>query len=485
MLAAACGGDDVDSAGGGDEGGGAGGGAADAANCPVDALDDADGPVEIDLWHGVVGLTATTIQQFADEYNASQDEVVVKVASQGNYEEQQKKYTDALRDPGTLPEIMLAEDTNTRFMIDSQAPIPAADCIAADPDAAATYDTLMPAVQAAYSVEGTLWPAAFGVSTPVIYYNRAHFEAAGLDPDSPPETLEDITAASEKLLASRSADNPRYRPFVYRTDSWWMEHLDTRAGDALVDQDNGRSGLATESRMLNQSTDEWTSWMQDMNTSGLMKPVAYSATFDAYLTVASQEASMLVETSTAATTVDALITGSLKAEDLGLTGGPDLSGLSFPDLDMDVGELPGFEDAGSGQIGGNAWYLIGAGKSPEEVAAAWDFIKYVLRTENQVLWTTQGSYLPVFEAAEQDPSLQAYFTDTRPGRWLATAFEGLSAVDPDFPGPVIGPYKEFRTAVRAALEEGLIGTTPLDDAMATADSTFQSALDAYALDVGG
>ena len=146
--------------------------------------------------------------------------------------------------------------------------------------------------------------------------------------------------------------------------------------------------------------------------------------------------------------------------------------------------LPGFEDPGSGQIGGNAWYIIGAGRSPEQIAAAWDFLKWVNQTDNQVTWTMQGSYLPVFSGAEESPELQAYFSDTLPGSWLSTAFESLQQVDPDFPGPVIGPYKEFRSAVRTAIEEALIGGKPATETFETANTAFQAALDTYKLEVG-
>jgi sn-glycerol 3-phosphate transport system substrate-binding protein len=436
----------------------------------------------------VVGLTAKTLDQFAVDYNASQDEVVVRVESQGSYEEQQKKFTDALRDPETLPGVMLAEDTNTQFMINSQAAVPAEACISADPAAGEVYDQLMPAVKEGYSVEGVQWPAAFGVSTPVIYYNKAHFRAAGLDPETPPANLAEIRAAAEAIAAAKAdgridaEDGP---PFVYRADAWWLENLATKSGEELVNEDNGRAGLATESELLNDATAEWTAWMEEMTQAGLQKTVAYSATFDAYLSVATQSSSMLIETSTASTTIDALITGTLNAEDLGLEGGPDLSGLAFPDLEVGVGMLPGFQDAGSGQIGGNAWYIIGSGRSPEQIAAAWDFLKWVNRTENQVTWTMQGSYLPVFSGAEESPDLQAYFSDSLPGSWLATAFESLQQVDPSFPGPVIGPYKEFRSAVRTAIEEALIGGTPAVEAFETANTAFQTALDAYELEVGG
>lgn len=479
LLAAACG------SGSGSEGEGDGSG--DASDCPVDALKSAGGPVDIVLWHAIVGLAGRTVEQFAEEYNASQDKVRVRVESQGaNYEEQQTKFTAALRDPKTLPDIMLAEDTNTQFMVDSQSAIPAEACIKADPEAGKVYDQLMPATKAAYSVKGVQWPAAFGVSTPVIYYNKAHFKAAGLDPDKPPANLAEIRADAEAIAAAKASgalQAPPGAPFAYRADAWWLENLDTRAGEELVNENNGRDALGTKSKLLNKSTAEWMAWMEKMMADGLQKTVAYSATFDAYLAVATQSSSMLIETSTAATTINALIEGTLKAEDLGLDTGTDLSGAKFPNLQVGVGKLPGFTDAGSGQIGGNAWYLIGKGKSPEKIAAAWDFLKWVNQTDNQVKWTVQGSYLPVFSSAEKSPELQAYFNDTRPGGWLKTSFESLQAVDPDFPGPVIGPYKEFRSAVRAAIEDSLVGGKPATQTFKTANATFQDALDAYAQDV--
>ena len=481
LTASACGGDSGDESAGSGDGSGSGSGGAQDYDCPFDALAGTDEVVEITLWHAIVGLAATTVEEFADEYNASQDKVRVNVESQGqNYEEQQTKFTAALRDPSTLPQIMLAEDTNTQFMIDSQAAMPAQACIEADPEAADLYDELMPAVAKGYSVEGVQWPAAFGVSTPVIYYNKAHFSQAGLDPEDPPGNLAEIRSAAEAILPVR----PDIPPFVYRADAWWLENLASKAGQALVNQNNGRDGLATESELLNDTTSEWSKWMADMSADGLQNTVAYSATFDAYLSMANQQGSMLIETSTAATTIDALISGTLNAENLGLDAGTDLSGLRFPDLDIGNGQLPGLEEVGSGQIGGNAWYMIAAGSTQEEVAAAWDFLKWVNQTPQQVRWTVQGSYLPVFASAEEDPELQAYFSDTRAGSWLATSLESLKQVDPDFPGPVIGPYKEFRAALRTALENSLIGSTPVDESFAAADTEIQAALDLYAEEVG-
>ena len=47
--------------------------------CPVDALDVADGPVEVLFWHGLTGETDTAIQALTAAYNASQSQVPVKL----------------------------------------------------------------------------------------------------------------------------------------------------------------------------------------------------------------------------------------------------------------------------------------------------------------------------------------------------------------------------------------------------------------------
>jgi len=194
MVAAACGGDD---GGEGADGNGSG-----AEDCPVGAHTEADGRTEITVWHAWVGLTKRTIEAIAEDYNESQDAVTVRVEAQGTYEELLKKYEDAIADPDSLPDIVLSEDTTTRFMIDSQTILPAQACIDADPDAAEIYEDILPAVTAAYTVEDVLWPAAFSVSSPVLYANLSHLDQAGLPTDTLPRTLDELRATAEAIKAA-------------------------------------------------------------------------------------------------------------------------------------------------------------------------------------------------------------------------------------------------------------------------------------------
>ena len=58
---------------------------------------------------------------------------------------------------------------------------------------------------ASYTVAGVQWAMPFNLSNPVLYYNRSMFEAAGLDPDSPPLSLDDLRAYSQAIVDSGAA----------------------------------------------------------------------------------------------------------------------------------------------------------------------------------------------------------------------------------------------------------------------------------------
>ena len=48
----------------------------------------------------------------------------------------------------------------------------------------------------------------FNMSGPVLYYNKKAFTAAGLDPNKPPTTLDEVRADAEKLKSQRASKAP-------------------------------------------------------------------------------------------------------------------------------------------------------------------------------------------------------------------------------------------------------------------------------------
>jgi sn-glycerol 3-phosphate transport system substrate-binding protein len=476
LVATACGGGD------GGEGSNGGSGGASETACPVDAHLEGEGRTEITLWHGWVGLTKRTVESIADEYNKSQDRVTVRVEAQGNYEELLKKYEDAIGDPRTLPDIVVSEDTTTRFMIDSATVLPAQACIDADEEAGALYDQILPAVTSAYTVEDTLWPAAFSVSSPVLYANLGHLEQAGQSTEEFPSTLDELRTAAEAIRDAGIAGLDR--PLVARLDAWYLEHILTASNQPIVDEENGRTGLAMNSELDNEVTLEFMEWLKGMYDDGLLKAIPYSDPYGQLFAMALGQSSILIDTSTAITSVNGAIEGSLTNEDIGAEDLDfDLSNIELGGLEIGVGLNPTFDAAGEGQIGGGAWYMVDSGDDAS-ASAAWDFIKFFNQTPQQVRWTLEGSYLPISESARQDPGLQEEFESTRRGRWLAVASTSLDQLDPDFPGPVIGPYNEFRSSTRGALEQLTLGGGEPASLVTQINSRLQESLRSYADEVG-
>lgn len=470
LLVAACGGD------GGDSGGTNG-----ESACPIDALDSAEAPVEIEVWGNYTALPKRTFEAMVETYNESQDRVVVSFEPQGvSFEEVLRKYKLAAEDD-SLPALALLEDTTTQVMADSGTIIAGSDCFEADPDGQEMLDDFLPIAVASYTVDDVLQPVGFDVYTALVFYNRTQFADAGLDPSVAPATLDEMRSFAETIKAAGVVDTPVSQVAQAWQVEWWL----TGANQAIVDEDNGRAALASESEFASDTTQGLYEFWGGMVADGLA--TAYpgiEGQFDHLFSMATNSAAMVVESSAGVNTIAGLLEGTVDpatVEELGLTLPPDFEGLG---LDLSVGPFPGIEEAGQGQIGGGAWYLTNGG-TPEQQAAAWDFMKWFNSTEQQVTWATLGSGLPVVQSALESPELQQAWDSSLAGEWNREAYDVLLNVDTDFPGPLIGDYKTTREDIRNSFEQVVLGDGDVDSAISTADGGITAAAQEYLGTVGG
>lgn len=438
-------------------------------DCPVEALDTATGPVEIDVWHGMGAESENNLNALAEKFNASQDKVVVRIRNQGvSYDEVLRKFVAAIPSR-QLPAVVYLEDTTLRQMVDSGVILPAQACEEAD-----GFDPgQLPAVRNYYTSEGIYWPGYTNVSEPVLYYNVNHFKKAGLDPDDPPETLAELREAAEALKASGVE-----APLSLVLNAWFVESWINGAGGSVMNEDNGREGLADESTFDNEVTREVYTWIKEMADDGLLQ--GHSATagqINQYLAVAQQKSSMLIETSTAATTIKTVLGGN--ADQVGVeTGEVDLSGIVPAN-----GPFPGLQKPGQVRISGGAFFMTNTVPA-EQQAAAWEFMKFMWETENQVAWHLVGSYLPTTQAAAAHPDVVAYWQDDMAGRLLKTGYDQLLQVDPKRPGPQIGPYSDYTAAIKNSLDRLVLQGASVDEVVRQAHEEIQAALDRYNEDNG-
>lgn len=479
LVASACGGGSGEAAGTNDAGNGK-----PRATCPYKALEKATSPVEITIWHTYTALGKRTLEALVDRYNKSQNKVVVKAESQGvGFQELHDKMEQAAPDR-SLPALVVPDDTKTRWIADSGMFLPAQACFDADPAGKAIYDDFLPIAKASYTLDGQLWPASFSTYTALIYLNREHFRAAGLDPDKPPKTIDEMIDAARKIKA---ANVPGVKhPWVFGPVSYLLEWWLSGAGQALVNDDNGRGkGHSDRSEFDNPTTRDILQKLKDAKTEGLLDVTpGTDGNADELLAMATRQSSFLVSSSGAASTVAGVIEGTVRAEDIKADFGVDLpAGLKL-DLDIGVGPFPGVKQAGRGQVGGGVWYMTNTVPEVQQ-AAAWDFMKFLNSQESQLTWAIDGSVAPVGQKIADDPKLQEAWASTLGGRWLKVAYDVLGGIPTDFPGPVIGPYDQVRVAIKKCMDRILLNDEPVDQPVKDADAEITAALQSYNQDVGG
>lgn len=401
--------------------------------CPLEALDDASGPVQITFWHGLGTTLEETLTTLANEYNASQDRVVVRLENQGGYRQTIDKYLQSGQD--SRPNVVMFPEYMVRQIADTGSVVPVGACM--EP---ADFDTaeFLPRTLGAYATEGVQWSMPFNVSGPVLYYNKAVFAAAGLDPERPPLTLEDLRTYSQAIVDSGQGVGLALDSGVDSGGGWFIEQWFAQAGELYADNGNGRDAPATRVLYDGPAGVELMTEVQSLIADGLAVTVGDNANGqDALLKLAdqSQPAAMTIATSAALGTVISVLDGGL------------IPGITSDELG--VGPMPGPGDVRSAIVGGASLYIVD-GKGDAQTAAAWDFIQYLVSAQSQSTWASATGYVPVREdAPELEPLRTTYATDPR----FAVAYEQLtvSADDATAVGPVIGPLREVRSVTAGAV----------------------------------
>ena len=249
MALAACGGD-------------GGGGAAPAPES--NALDDVEGVTDVTFWHSMDGSNGEALQGLVDQFNADNEgTIAVEAVFQGGYDDTITKYKASVQS-GSTPDLVQIYDIGTRFMIDSEQVVPMQEFIDRD-----DYDVsdLQPNIAGYYSVDDNLWSMPFNTSMPVLYYNKTMFEAAGLDPEEAPTSLEEIRTAAEKLSAANGG--PVEFGFGAAIYGWLIEQYVASNGAEYCDEGNGRDAKATEVLFDGPEAVEMVEWWQKMVADGL------------------------------------------------------------------------------------------------------------------------------------------------------------------------------------------------------------------------
>ena len=233
-------------------------------NCPTEALASATGPGELTVWHGMNGPLADELGQLTAAYNAGQSKVHVTLI-QGTYEETIDKYLQAGQ--GSRPDLVQMPEYMVQTMADTQSVVPAGACLKSS-----GYDTstFLPTVMNAWATQGVQWSMPFNISNPVLFYNKKVFTAAGLDPNKPPLSLDELRADSEAIVNSGAAKYGLALDNGFDSGGgWYIEQWFAKAGEFYADNQNGRTARATKVLYNNAAGQSLLTFMQSLLKDGL------------------------------------------------------------------------------------------------------------------------------------------------------------------------------------------------------------------------
>jgi sn-glycerol 3-phosphate transport system substrate-binding protein len=446
LVLAACGGGGSSGSSGSTDGG------AQAA-CPVGALSKATKPVQITFWHALTRANEEVLQKLTDQFNASQSDVKVKLVNQVAYKDNLEKFRANLGG-GDLPDLIQVEDTATQQMIDTQATVPAQSCIKAD-----HYDTsdYVQRVLDRYTVDHVLWPMPFNVSNPVFFYDKNAFRAAGLDPEKPPTTLDEVKADAVKIK-----DAGYQSGFGMKLDPWYLEQWSAKADELYVNQENGRKARATKTAFDNPTGRTIFTWMDDMVKSGAAKTNSADgpSQYDNLLGIRSKVVGMTIDSSATLGTISEVFAS-------GQSGG----------VDLGVSPMPGPPGSGGVLVGGGALYIVKR-SSPQKQAATWKYLKFLDDPQTQATFAAGTGYVPIRKSSVELPAIKDQWAQN-PGYKVAYDQLISGANDIATQGPVIGAYQGVRDSVLAGEQEMFTQGKSPSDALKHAASQADSQMQEY------
>jgi len=406
-----------------------------------------DEPTVINFWHAMSGSRAEVLQGLVDQFNAENPDINVVAEYTGSYAETLTKALTAYSS-GEGPHIVQVYEVGTRTMLDSGAIVPVMEVSGGELDQSAFVEPILNY----YAIDDELRCMPFNSSTAMLYYNKDMFEAAGLDPEQPPQTFSEVYEMGKQIIDSGAAKSA----ISFGWPAWILEQMFAMHDQMLANENNGREGLATEvyfnSDFGVQVLTEWQKWAED----GVLfyGGREYSAN-DPFI---AGEFAMLVQSTSS-------LGGIQNAVEFEL-------GTAFlPTLD-------GYERTGNNVVGGGCLWTM-AGKSDAEYEAVWRFYQFLSQTEQDVSWHKGTGYFPATNAAVEALEAEGWFEENPNFR---TAFDQILAGNdtPASRGALLGDFVTIRDVIGAAIEEAVVNGVDPQEALDTAVEESNLILEDYA-----
>jgi sn-glycerol 3-phosphate transport system substrate-binding protein len=396
---------------------------------------------ELTMYYPVAvgGPLTKTVDKMVENFMAENPDIKVNAIYAGNYNDARIKALAAL-ESGQPAQLSVMFSIDIYELIELDAIVPFDDVVSTDEERA-WLDSFYPSLMENGVTAGKTWGIPFQRSTIVMYYNKDAFRAAGLDPESPPATWDELVDAGKKLTKD---DGSQWGLMIPSTGyPYWMfgalamqnnETLMNGAGDTtyydkpgVVEALTFWKDLGSKHNVMPEGTIEWGTLRQNFlegqtaimwHSTGNLTTVKNKATFD-----------------------------------------------------FGVAMLPAGKRRGTPTGGGN--FYIFKNTTDEERAASLKLIKYMTSAESSAGWSVATGYMGISPSSYETDTLKSYIAEFPPA---AVARDQL-----EFATAELSTYQagRVRKALDDALQAALVGSKTPEEALSEAQATAERVLKAY------
>ncbi len=385
----------------------------------------------------VGGPLTKLVDSMIQEFEAEHPEITVKAIYSGNYSDTMTKAMTALKG-GTPPHLSVILSTEIFTLIDNDAIVAFDDLVTSDQEKL-WLDSFYPALMANSRTGGKTWSIPFQRSTIVMYCNKDAFRKAGLDPEKPPATWEEMVEMGKQLTV-RDADS--------KVTQWGLEIPSTGYPywmfGALASQNNQvlMNQAGNQTYFNNPDVVSALRFWRDLGKTHQIMPegtIEWSTLRTDFL---EQKTAIMWHS-----------TGNLTAVKDNAT------------FDFGVAMLPAKKQRGTPTGGGN--FYIFKQTTPEERKAALTLVKWMTQPDRTAQWSIGTGYLGTRPDAYETDLLKTYVKDFPAA---AVARDQLKYAVAELSVHENGRvYKILNDAIQAALTGSKTPEAALEDAQKQAD----------------
>ncbi len=416
-----------------------------AAGLMLGAVQSAQAEIDLQFYFPVAvgGKAAKTIDALTAKYVAQTPGVKIDAVYSGSYQDTITKVLTAVKG-GNPPQLSVILSVDMFTLIEEDAIVPFEELISSDAERqwlAGFY----PAFMENSTTGGKTYGVPFQRSTPVLYWNKEAFKDAGLDPETPPATWDEMVAFGKKLTKRDSAGN--VSQWGVRIPSsgfpYWLFQGLTTQNDVFIMNADGNETYFDDPRVI-----EALQFLVDLSTKyEIMAPgiIEWGTTPKAFF---ERETAMMWTTTGNLTNVRA----------------------NAP-FDFGVAMLPANKRRGAPTGGGN--FYVFKDSTDEQKKASMEFIKWITAPDQAATWTIATGYVAPRPDAWETPAMKAYVKDFPPALVARNQLQYATAE--------LSTYQNQRitTIFNDGLEAAIVGKMTPEEAMKAAQKKADRILKAY------